>query len=228
LIASRRRQGASFVKRKAAAFVAFESALSISPSCAITHILGGMMSGWAGHARRAIEWGSRDLQLSPFDAWAFAARHSMVLGQFKLGRFDAAAEAATRAIQANPAHSISFMLQTATLAGLGKIVDARNAAATVMALQPNFRYGQQLAGVDCEPDLAAALSAALNVAGLALGAGAGSELRAPVGVALVGGLLVSQVLTLFTTPLIYLYLDRLSQRLSARFATIPFDANTPR
>jgi Cu/Ag efflux pump CusA len=38
-------------------------------------------------------------------------------------------------------------------------------------------------------------------------------------VALVGGLLVSQVLTLFTTPVIYLYLDRLSERLSERFAT---------
>jgi len=54
---------------------------------------------------------------------------------------------------------------------------------------------------------------------LALGTGAGSELRAPVGVALVGGLLVSQALTLFTTPVIYLYLDRLSQRISARIAT---------
>jgi len=49
---------------------------------------------------------------------------------------------------------------------------------------------------------------------LALGTGAGSELRSPVGVALVGGLLVSQVLTLFTTPVIYLYLDRLAQRFS--------------
>jgi multidrug efflux pump subunit AcrB len=51
---------------------------------------------------------------------------------------------------------------------------------------------------------------------LALGAGAGSELRQPLGVAIVGGLLVSQVLTLYTTPIVYLYLDRLAARLSGR------------
>jgi len=53
----------------------------------------------------------------------------------------------------------------------------------------------------------AALFGALPIA---LGAGAGSELRRPLGIAIVGGLLVSQVLTLYTTPVIYLYLDRLS------------------
>jgi len=58
------------------------------------------------------------------------------------------------------------MLQAAALGGLGKIDDARKAAATVMSLQPNFRYGLQFAGVDCEPALAAALGAALVVAGL--------------------------------------------------------------
>jgi hydrophobe/amphiphile efflux-1 (HAE1) family protein len=51
---------------------------------------------------------------------------------------------------------------------------------------------------------------------LAVGYGAGSELRRPLGIAIVGGLLVSQVLTLYTTPVIYLYLDRLSRWLTSR------------
>jgi HAE1 family hydrophobic/amphiphilic exporter-1 len=49
---------------------------------------------------------------------------------------------------------------------------------------------------------------------LMLGTGTGSEIRQPLGYAMVGGLIVSQALTLFTTPVIYLYLDRLSNAFS--------------
>jgi multidrug efflux pump subunit AcrB len=58
------------------------------------------------------------------------------------------------------------------------------------------------------------MAALLGGLPLALGSGMGSELRRPLGITIVGGLLVSQLLTLYTTPVIYLGFDRLAKRLS--------------
>jgi multidrug efflux pump len=56
------------------------------------------------------------------------------------------------------------------------------------------------------------LAALLGGVPLALGTGTGSELRRPLGITIVGGLIVSQILTLFTTPVVYLFFDRIGRK----------------
>jgi multidrug efflux pump len=69
------------------------------------------------------------------------------------------------------------------------------------------------------PILMTTLAALFGALPLMLGSGVGSELRHPLGVTIVGGMIVSQVLTLFTTPVIYLAFDRLAKRVSRRFGS---------
>src|SRR5580700_2962852 len=66
------------------------------------------------------------------------------------------------------------------------------------------------------PILMTTMAAVLGALPLMIGTGAGSELRHPLGISIVGGLLVSQMLTLFTTPVIYLWFDRLAIRFAGR------------
>jgi tetratricopeptide (TPR) repeat protein len=151
---------------RTAAFTAFEAALAISPSTALTHILGSVILSWTGEADRAIEWAERGLRLSPFDPWAFAAFGSLALGHFLRGRSEAAIHHAYRAVQSNPVHSINYVLLAAMLANAGRIEEARTAAVRVLELHPTFRYGRQFSGVDCAPKLATALGDMLGALGL--------------------------------------------------------------
>ena len=79
------------------------------------------------------------------------------------------------------------------------------------------------------PILMTTLAALLGAVPLAIAVGPGSEIRRPLGITIVGGLLVSQMLTLYTTPVIYLLLDRLHRRFGGRSreaeaATVPVSA----
>jgi multidrug efflux pump len=67
------------------------------------------------------------------------------------------------------------------------------------------------------PIMMTTMAALFGALPLALGTGVGSELRRPLGIAIVGGLLVSQLLTLYTTPVVYLYLDRMRLRFLRRY-----------
>jgi len=68
------------------------------------------------------------------------------------------------------------------------------------------------------PILMTTMAALLGAMPLAIGAGVGSELRRPLGVTIIGGLIVSQLLTLFTTPIVYIYMDRFQSWLRGMFA----------
>jgi len=151
---------------RAAAFAAFEAALALSPSLALTYILGAANLSWAGQADRALEWGEQGLRLSPFDPWKFIAYRSLALAHFLRRRYQAAADAARAAIQFNPGFGSSHMLLAAPLAKLGQHDEARVAVANLMEREPAFRLSRQFAGVDCAPVLAAALSEALRTTGV--------------------------------------------------------------
>ena len=100
-----------------------------------------------------------------------------------------------------------------------------SATISVADLEQERRHGldrvaaiRQAAVERFRPILMTTLAAALGALPLAIGFGEGAELRRPLGIAIFGGLVLSQILTLFTTPVIYLAFDRLGRRFARRRA----------
>jgi multidrug efflux pump len=77
--------------------------------------------------------------------------------------------------------------------------------------------------VRLRPIMMTTAAAVLGAVPLAVGIGQGASLRQPLGITVMGGLILSQVFTLYTTPVIYLYLDRLRARLAGWSATLPWN-----
>ena len=113
-------------------------------------------------------------------------------------------------VKKNAIMMIDFALEAERVEGLGPVAAIRQACLL------RFR-----------PILMTTMAAILGALPLMLGRGVGSELRQPLGYAIVGGLIVSQVLTLFTTPVIYLYFDRLAHRLGRRGEPGPLQGPEP-
>jgi adenylate cyclase len=145
---------------------AFEAALALSPSCSPALMFGSVSMGWANEPERAIEWGDRAVQLSPFDRHTYGAHIGRSVGYFALGRYEEAANAGRNAIRANPGLSVEYTVLVAALAALGRLPEARVAAAQNLALNPAFTTDFVNRAVAVPEALATPFIAALQAAGL--------------------------------------------------------------
>ena len=151
---------------RAAAREAFERALALSPSCALALFIGAVMLAYGGDAEHVIDWAERALRLSPLDRFAYATPHAIAIAQFSRGRYEEAANAARRAVQANPGFPVPHAVLAAALAKSGRTQEASAVATQVMVLLPSFSSARLCRALGIEPALADALSQAWREAGL--------------------------------------------------------------
>jgi tetratricopeptide (TPR) repeat protein len=122
----------------ASALSLFDRALALSNSNIFALGCSCVTLGWMGKTEIAIERANRALRLSPFDPLNVRPYCGLAIAHFHAKRYEAAADAARRAIEFNPGFSVPHALLAAALTGLGRMQDAKEAAREVLALQPGF------------------------------------------------------------------------------------------
>lgn len=121
-----------------------DRAIAINPSSVHAHGHGCVINAWAGNYARSIELGQMALRLSPFDPFSVMAWAGMAGARLMLGEHEAAIDAAGQALQLYPSHLPSLLITVAGLVRLGRLAEARDAAARCMALAPQYRIAQRL------------------------------------------------------------------------------------
>jgi multidrug efflux pump subunit AcrB len=223
--------------------ISFDTAPGVSIGRAITairqlettiHLPDDIRARFSGEASEALKSGGRQLALFLIAVFAVYIVLGMLYESFAhpLTILSALPSAAFGALLALWASATAFNLMTtiACILVIGMamrnsvmLVDFALTAERTDELTPEQAI-LRAARLRARPIVMTTLAAGLSAVPLALGTGPGHEIRQPVGIALVGGLLVSQLLTLYTTPVIYLVIDRLRSREQHRVAGEPVAA----
>ena len=145
---------------------AFDRALALSNSSALALGFSAVTRAWRGESTIAIDQAEQALRLSPSDPMSNIRYMAIAIAHFAAGRFEEAAAAASRAIQANPRFSPPYWMRAAALANLGRIDDAEAVSQQLLRVQPQFTIGSITAAPFANREILDALGNALRRVGL--------------------------------------------------------------
>ena len=150
----------------AAALDLFDRALAISSSNVVALCTSAVALAWTGKSELAIERAQRALKLSPFDSLNYLSYQGLAGANFHLQRYAEAHLAAQRAVEQNPGFSVPYAYLTATLVRLGRLPEARDAAQSVLKLDPSFTIRRFSVIVGVNPAVFDPFAEAWRAAGL--------------------------------------------------------------
>lgn len=148
------------------ALEAIDRSLALSPSSALAFGFSSIIRAYMGDHATAIEHARLGIRLSPYDPLLYLPYVGLALAHFFAGNFVESASAASRATATNPRFSVPRCLRAAALASMGRLDEAREMAAALLALQPDFTIGKLVAGNSTTPERLAVWADALRRAGL--------------------------------------------------------------